>query len=363
VSGKLRQAFARLWRRLRGGELGPVRAALSVGVGLFIGSLPLYGLHFLLCALVCLPLRLDLVVAYLAANVSNPLVAPFLLVTEVEVGSLALTGSHAAFDLERARATGVAGFAAQAAVGSLLVGGALAVVGASVAWAVAARRNERARALQAAVQRTLGRFRACSPRDRAWARSKLRWDPALSQLAALDGDFGDLVDLGCGRGQLALALLELGRARSVRGWDWDETKIAAARMAGGAGATFDVGDAARLEPPECDTLLLFDLLHYLEPREQAALLERCARALRPGGRLIVRDLDREAGVGARLGMLAEKAGVRAGANRGARLHFVSPRQLGDSLERLGLACEIVPPSGLLPNAVLVAQRPGFAARQ
>ena len=49
--------------------------------------LPLYGLHFPLCLAVCLPLQLDVVVAYLAANISNPLVAPFLVTAEVEIGS------------------------------------------------------------------------------------------------------------------------------------------------------------------------------------------------------------------------------------------------------------------------------------
>ena len=56
-----------------------------MGVGLFIGALPLYGLHFPLCAAVCLPLRLDLVAAYLAAQVSNPFVAPFLVFSTVSV--------------------------------------------------------------------------------------------------------------------------------------------------------------------------------------------------------------------------------------------------------------------------------------
>jgi uncharacterized protein (DUF2062 family) len=37
-----------LWRRLRGGDQSPGRVALAVAVGLFIGSLPLYGLHLVI---------------------------------------------------------------------------------------------------------------------------------------------------------------------------------------------------------------------------------------------------------------------------------------------------------------------------
>ena len=76
-----------IWDTLRGGELSPERLALSLWVGTFIGCQPIYGLHLVLCALVCLPLRLDVVLAYLAANISNPLLAPFLLFLEFEVGT------------------------------------------------------------------------------------------------------------------------------------------------------------------------------------------------------------------------------------------------------------------------------------
>src|SRR4051812_28798105 len=109
----LRRNWARIWRRLRGVHQSPARVALAVGSGLFIGCLPVYGLHFFLCLLWCLPLGLDFVATYLAANVSNPIVAPFLITLEVEVGSLVTTGQHAAFSLARAKQTGILGFALQ----------------------------------------------------------------------------------------------------------------------------------------------------------------------------------------------------------------------------------------------------------
>src|ERR1041384_4459312 len=118
----LRANLARIWRRLRGDRQSPARLALAVALGLFIGCLPVYGLHFVLCVLVCLPLGLDLVLAYLVANISNPLLAPFLITLEVEVGSLLISGHHAAFTLQRARQTGILGFVLQAGIGSVVVG-------------------------------------------------------------------------------------------------------------------------------------------------------------------------------------------------------------------------------------------------
>ena len=80
------------WRRLRGGELTPARAGLSVAVGIAIGVMPLWGLHWLLVLAICLPLRLDAGVAYLAANVSLPFIAPFITTTEIAVGARLLEG-------------------------------------------------------------------------------------------------------------------------------------------------------------------------------------------------------------------------------------------------------------------------------
>jgi len=148
----LRQNLRTVWRRLRGGEFSPTRFALSLAVGFFIGSLPLYGLHLPLCMAVCLPLRLDVLVAYVAAHVSNPLLAPLLLVLEVNVGSWLLVGRHAVFDVARARETGVSGFVVQAAVGAVVVGAALAVVGAAGGYLLAnafRRRAARRRSVSA----------------------------------------------------------------------------------------------------------------------------------------------------------------------------------------------------------------------
>src|SRR5262249_41963184 len=64
----LREAYA----RLRGGALTPARLAGSLAVGLAIGLLPLYGLHLALVLAVCLPLRFDSRLSYVAANVSIP---------------------------------------------------------------------------------------------------------------------------------------------------------------------------------------------------------------------------------------------------------------------------------------------------
>ncbi len=127
------------WKRLRGGELTPARAAVSVAVGLFIGCLPVFGLHLPLVLAVCLPLELDAPVAYLAANVSNPLVAPWLIVAEVQTGSWLRTGAFVGFDAAMARSAGIGGFASFAAIGAVVVGAVLAALGGGAAGLLAGR--------------------------------------------------------------------------------------------------------------------------------------------------------------------------------------------------------------------------------
>jgi uncharacterized protein (DUF2062 family) len=93
VKVEAKQRIKDAWRRLRGGELTPMRAALSVAIGIAIGVMPLWGLHWLLVLAICLPLRLDAGVAYLAANVSLPFIAPFITTSEIAIGARLLEGS------------------------------------------------------------------------------------------------------------------------------------------------------------------------------------------------------------------------------------------------------------------------------
>jgi uncharacterized protein (DUF2062 family) len=61
-----------------------------VAIGLAIGLTPLYGLHLALVLALCLPLRLDAAVAYVASNVSLPFLAPFLVAAEITIGAAVL---------------------------------------------------------------------------------------------------------------------------------------------------------------------------------------------------------------------------------------------------------------------------------
>jgi uncharacterized protein (DUF2062 family)/2-polyprenyl-3-methyl-5-hydroxy-6-metoxy-1,4-benzoquinol methylase len=357
----VKSLFLGLWRRLRGTPGSPWRAALAVAVGLFIGCQPLYGLHFVLVMAACIPMRLDAVLSYLAANISNPLLAPFLIFSEVEVGAYLLTGRFVGFDVAQARATGAAGFASQLIVGSLAVGALLALLGFAVAWLVASRRSPRPAAeparddFEAAAERTRARYAAAPVGDRYYVAGKLAFDPVFRLVLSLEGDFGKVLDLGCGRGQLGLLLLELGRATSLSGVDADARKIDVARRAGPE-ATFRVGDLARLELDPADTVLLVDVLHYLPQNEQDDLLRAAANAVGARGRLLVRELDAEPSARSSVTRLFEWLARKTGLNRGRATHYRSAFELTRVLEGAGLRCRVQGASERTPfaNVLIVA---------
>lgn len=346
-----------LWHRLRGGVVTRPRAAASVALGLFVGCLPIYGLHLPLCLAVGLPLRLDVVIAYVAANISNPLVAPFLVTLEIEIGFLLLSGRHVPLSPDELRAVGIAAFAWQAAVGSIVVGACLATLGSCVTWVLVGRLRPNPDPLDAAIQRTIARYLDAPRGDRIYVTAKLRTDPIVSAITDLEGSFGRLIDIGAGRGQIGLVLLELGRAREVFGLDWDARKIEVAKRASRGDALFFEGDVRRFAFPEADTILMVDVLHYLAPDEQDVLIEQAVRSLPRGGRLLVREVEDRSRCGAWFTRLADRAAARLGYNKAVRLHYRSAGELLGKLEALALVCRRVKASlGPLSNVLIVASR-------
>jgi uncharacterized protein (DUF2062 family) len=361
----LRSSLLRIWRRLRGERQSPGRVASAVALGLFIGCLPVYGFHFILCLLVCLPLGLDLVLTYLVANISNPLVAPFLITLEVEIGSLLSTGQHAAFSVQRAKQTGVLGFVYQAALGSIFVGAVLAALGAGIAFSIARRRratgvaeNDAELEHDAAMQRTIRRYRTAPIGDRIYVAAKLESDPLTRLLGALPGEFGRVLDAAAGRGQFGLFLWDLRRASALSGFDADARKVAIAERAAAGDAHFETRDLLELGDGEVDTLLLIDVLHYLPLLEQDALLQRATRCVQRG-RIVIRELDAGNAARSAITRAFEWIAEVSGYNRGrAGRHYRPAREIVAQLTLAGFSCEVFGASEGTPfaNVLIVAAR-------
>jgi len=230
-----------------------------------------------------------------------------------------------------------------------------------VARARAARKDRGADPFELAALRTVARFRAAggSRSTPYYVKAKLRGDPATRALD-LRRPLGDVLDLGCGHGHLALFLLESGAATSVVGRDWDAAKIARAKAAAeGANAVFLCEDLRGGDPDPATTVLLIDVLHYLDKGAQDALLLRAAQFVREGGRLFVRDASLGFGARSFATALVERISRAVRWHRGERIALRDvAKELVPQLEAVGMTCEVEPCWKGTPfsNVLLVAHR-------
>ena len=211
------------------------------------------------------------------------------------------------------------------------------------------------------VEAAARRYDGAGPATRQFVRGKLRGDPIYLELLA-GGDLprrGRLLDLGCGQG-IALALLAAarggGRGESDAGGgdggvEWpagwpppadleligierSPRRVAVARASLGGEAEVRQGDLAGADLPPCDAVLLLDVLHYLSAADQTALVGRAARALAPGGVLLIREADAARGMRFALTRVQERLAALARGHWRQHFHY----RPGADWRRLLAAC-------------------------
>jgi uncharacterized protein (DUF2062 family)/SAM-dependent methyltransferase len=305
-------AVRRVFYGLRTEGAGRAREAAAIGVGVFIGCLPFYGFHLLLCWLTGWLLGLNRLKIYLAANISNPLFAPTLIFAELQIGAWFRRGAFHPLTLHAAKTTKLSVFGVDILIGSLILGVMLGLTVAALTY-TSSRGNAADACFLDLVRAASDRYVTASITAWEFARGKLRGDPIYraTVCGALLPSGGTLIDIGCGGG-LALALLADARSR-FRAGDWPEDwhpppqfermigietrrrTAAIAREALGADAEI-VEDDARFTPlAPCRVILLFDVLHLIPADEQEPLIAAIAAALQPGGVALVREADAAAG--------------------------------------------------------------------
>lgn len=210
--------------------------------------------------------------------------------------------------------------------------------------------------MSALADAVAGRYRGIT--TRGFVRGKLKRDPVVPALLALP-PFGAVLDLGCGRGQLGLALLLAGRATTVTGLDLDAGKIdRATAAAGDLPARFAVADLATAPLPPCDTALVIDVLVQMHPPAQDALVARLVAAA--PARIVIRAFDPDRGWRSTVGLAIDRTRRRLGGDLGLA-GTVAPQPIAAlraSLEAAGYAVSVAPcwAGTPLPNVLLVAQR-------
>lgn len=226
-------------------------------------------------------------------------------------------------------------------------------------------------AAASAPYRRAGRF--------AWhfARGKLGRDPVFRALLER-GDLAGrarLLDIGCGQGLLASLLQACADAARTGPWpaawpcapavgrytgielmarDVERAKAAVGPLA--LAPRFVCADMRDAELPACDAVVILDVLHYVEPPAQAALLARVRDALAPQGRLLLRVGDRGARRGFALSQWVDRVVTAVRGHRIAPTWGRSVAEWTQLLRALGFAVTALPMSRGTPfaNVLLVA---------
>lgn len=197
-----------------------------------------------------------------------------------------------------------------------------------------------------------------------YARIKLRTDPLYPGVVdALRGCDAPLLDLGCGIGLLAHALRAAGLAMPYSGVDNDAAKIAqagrAAARAGLADVRFECIDLSGGPPAHSGSVAILDVLQFVAPKVQGAIIDAAVAMLAPGARLVIRtgldDGSRRASTTRRIDALSRALGwMNAGPKR-----YPDADALRARFDVAGLRAEFTPLHGNTPfnNWRIVAERP------
>jgi ubiquinone/menaquinone biosynthesis C-methylase UbiE len=124
-----------------------------------------------------------------------------------------------------------------------------------------------------------------------------RWRPRLTE-RALDGAAPRrILDLGCGTGEMALAIARVSPDAKLIGVDGDAGVLErAAVKARAEGVELELHEAlaGRLPLPDAnvDCVVSTLMFHHLIPSAKRAALAEARRVLVPGGRLLVCDIGR-----------------------------------------------------------------------
>lgn len=193
-----------------------------------------------------------------------------------------------------------------------------------------------------------------------YCRIKSRLEQHYEPFHKLIPRSGKFYDLGCGNGFMTYMLHWAAKDRTFIGVDYDEEKIATAQnqFLRTDKTDFFQADLSSFEPQACDGIFLLDVLHYLLPQQQELLLERCAKALQPGGVIIIRDGLEELGKRHRGTRLSELFSTTVfGFNKTTNnLHFLKKDGMAAFAKRNGLGLEMLDTAKLTSNVVFILKK-------
>jgi 2-polyprenyl-3-methyl-5-hydroxy-6-metoxy-1,4-benzoquinol methylase len=168
-----------------------------------------------------------------------------------------------------------------------------------------------------------------------WARFGILRQRFLDEIGQYLPADGPVLDVGCGFGLFSLYYAATAPRRFVRGLDVDDRRIALARRAaarlGLDNVAYERGDARDFKGDgELAAAYMLDIVHHVPTADVPPLLAALRRALPPGGRLLVKDVDTRPAPKRWFTWVLDKAMAPR-----TPVHYWSAEALGGALERAG----------------------------
>ena len=134
-------------------------------------------------------------------------------------------------------------------------------------------------------------------RGYCWGRFWILRQRFLDEIGQYLPEEGRVLDLGCGFGLFSLYFACVHPGLRLEGLDRNPRRIAmaqaAARKLGLGNVRYKVGDVMDFRGGEAyDAAYMLDIVHHIPQEAVRPLLEQLAKILPPGGRLLIKDVDR-----------------------------------------------------------------------
>jgi 1-acyl-sn-glycerol-3-phosphate acyltransferase len=167
-----------------------------------------------------------------------------------------------------------------------------------------------------------------------------------------------VLDLGCGYGFLCYMLHFLSEERQITGVDYDEEKIITANHCYSKNdkINFEAADITQYAIDKTyDVIIIADVLHYLQPDKQLLMLGKAFAALNPGGRVIVREGNKDMKEKHRGTQLSEFFSVKLlRFNKSTNsLNFMSGETIRQEAAKFGLDVQILDDTKFTSNVIFV----------
>jgi len=134
-------------------------------------------------------------------------------------------------------------------------------------------------------------------RGYCWGRFWILRQRFLDEIGQYLPERGRVLDLGCGFGLFSLYYASVHPGLHLEGFDRNPRRIAMARAAaqklGLGNVRYEAGDVMDFRGGErFDAAYMLDIVHHIPEEAVRPLLGQVAKILPPGGRLLIKDVDR-----------------------------------------------------------------------